>query len=122
MPYELIRHVQLLYHRDYELELYDTHEQDIHGKHRLYYRFTRDREPIFTAGDFWCSPSRSIDSDDTLVSLLGFLTLRPGDTDAEYFENYTPRQLEFAANEAEELSIYADTEGDKDRFIDILEW
>lgn len=28
--------------------------------------------------------------------LMSFLTLRPGDTDDEYFEHYTPEQLAFA--------------------------
>lgn len=35
--------------------------------------------------------------------LLGFLTLRPGDTDREYFDKYTPAQLEYANQHAETL-------------------
>jgi len=51
--------------------------------------------------------STAIDSDASIGALLGFLTLRPGDTDAEYFENYTDRQREFCDTDAEALSIYA---------------
>lgn len=40
-------------------------------------------------------------------ALLGFLALRPGDTDAEYFERYTPEQLDFAAEHGDELQIWA---------------
>ena len=36
---------------------------------------------------------------------MGFLTLRPGDTDPEYFENYTQEQKEFADQHAEALAV-----------------
>jgi hypothetical protein len=36
------------------------------------------------------------DSLETVASLLTFLTLRPGDTDADYFAGYTPAQMEWA--------------------------
>jgi hypothetical protein len=62
---------------------------------------------IFEGEDFSCSPMIAIDSDDSLRSLLGFLTLKPGDTDRDYFDDYTPEQLAFAENEAESLSIWA---------------
>ena len=42
----------------------------------------------------------------TLAGLVAF-ALRPGDTDAEYFANYTPAQLEFAESDAEELQMYS---------------
>ena len=32
------------------------------------------------------------------LGLLAFLTLQPGDTDEEYFENYTPAQLAWATS------------------------
>ena len=40
-----------------------------------------------------------------LPGLLAFLSLKPGDTDPEYFEGYTPEQLEFARQEGESLSL-----------------
>jgi hypothetical protein len=48
-----------------------------------------------------------IDSDQCVRAILGFLTLRPGDTDAEYFENYNQEQLDFCAQHAEALSYEA---------------
>jgi hypothetical protein len=36
--------------------------------------------------------------------LMGFLTLRPGDTDPDYFAAYTPEQLEYCSKWAEALS------------------
>ena len=58
--------------------------------------------------DFAGSPLHADDSDETLRALIGFLTLRPGDTDPEYFEHYTERQRQFCDQDAEALSIYAD--------------
>ena len=65
---------------------------------------------LFTGDDFGPSPMHADDSDATLRGLLGFLTLRPGDTDAEYFDDYNPAQLAFAASDACELLafIYSD--------------
>jgi hypothetical protein len=44
------------------------------------------------------------DSDETVRGLMGFLTLRPGDTDDEYFENYTKAQRRYCDMHAEDLS------------------
>ena len=62
---------------------------------------------IFEGADFRPSPLHAIDSDETVRALMTFLTLRPGDTDAEYFDSYTPEQRDFAATHAEALSLYA---------------
>lgn len=62
---------------------------------------------IFQGEDFSGSPMNADDADETVAALLGFLTLRPGDTDADYFENYTPAQLDFCAQHAEALSLEA---------------
>lgn len=65
---------------------------------------------LFSGDDFGPSPMHADDSDVTLRGLLGFLTLRPGDTDAEYFADYTPAQLAFATSDAAQLLafIYSD--------------
>jgi hypothetical protein len=59
---------------------------------------------LFSGSDFGCSPMHAIDSDDTIAGLMGFLTLRPGDTDDEYFDNYTDAQRDYADHYAETLS------------------
>ena len=67
---------------------------------RIGYEF---RDPsgavLFHGDDFGPSPMHADDSDATLRALLGFLTLRPGDTDREYFAHYTPRQRAFAESD-----------------------
>jgi hypothetical protein len=70
------------------------------------FKRTNERTPIFTGDDFRCSPMYDPESRDAAMSLMGFLTLQPGDTDDDYFDSYTPEQLEFARYEAEELATY----------------
>ena len=59
---------------------------------------------LFEGEDFHCSPLHCIDSDNTIAGLMSFLTLRPGDTDKEYFDNYTAEQLDYCQQYAEALS------------------
>ena len=56
---------------------------------------------LFQGSDFACSPLHAADSDAAVAAILEFLTLRPGDTDAEYFEHYTQAQLAFCENHAD---------------------
>lgn len=107
MKTELLRHIAL---DGYQLKLYDSTTADNrdNGRNNLAYEFIApDGSILFAGEDFGSSPMDAIDSDNTLRSLLSFLTLRPGDTDAEYFENYTPQQMAFAQGDAEYLSLYA---------------
>jgi hypothetical protein len=39
--------------------------------------------------------------------LLGFLSLKPGDTDREYFDDYTQEQLDFVAEFGDSLAMTA---------------
>ena len=63
---------------------------------RIRYELKHGRKVIFTGQDFRPSPLYSWDSVGTYCSLMSFLTLQKGDTDAEYFENYTADQFAFA--------------------------
>ena len=65
-------------------------------------------EVIFEGADFSGSPMHADDSDQAVASLLTFLSLRPGDTDPDYFDDYTPEQLAFARAEGENLALYAE--------------
>ncbi len=91
----------------FKLELFDTGKADQYGKCILAYRLRDGKEIVFEGDDFHLSPMHAIDSMATVYSLLGFLSLQSGDTDSEYFEAYTPRQLEWSAsNRCEELAGY----------------
>lgn len=93
----------------------ETFEPMTHRTDRDYlgYRLTmRDPDGTKTVlfestNNFGCSPLHAIDSDETMGALLGFLCPKPGDTDREYFSNYTQAQLDFASKHAEWLSMEA---------------
>lgn len=100
----------------FRLDLWDTGRTDRLGKTVLRYTlFDGDWKGgriIFEGEDFTCSPLHAIDSDATVAAVLGFLSLQCGDTDAEYFDSYTPAQLAWRDERAEELAMHAhDLEG-----------
>jgi len=91
----------------FRLELFDTGQRDWRGQTKLAYTFHDAGKLVFEGEDFAGSPLHADDSDETVVSLLAFLSLRPGDTDREYFDSYTPEQLAWAEANGEELSMLA---------------
>lgn len=79
------------------------------GQERMGYRLTqlhadKSRTVLFDAEDFGRAPGDTEDGDGTVVGIMGFLTLRPGDTDADYFKDYTYEQRRFADEHAEWLA------------------
>jgi hypothetical protein len=93
----------------YSLWTWDTGRHDSRGQPYIRYAFSRNRRDLFTGDDFAGSPLEAIDSDGCVAALLGFLTLRPGNTDRDYFVNYTPEQMEFAeSGDAEYLQSEVD--------------
>jgi len=117
---DIIRRVRLTPYRKgcgpaFTLMVWDTGRRDARGQSKLGYSLRQYARPgarprvIFLGSDFAGSPLHADDSDQTIAALLSFLTLRPGDTDREYFDKYTPEQLQFASEHAEALSaeVYA---------------
>lgn len=90
----------------FSLTTWDTGQRS-NGRPLLQYRLCMDGKPLFQGSDYSPSPLTCIDSDESLFELLVFLTLRPGDTDPEYFENYTPDQMAFCDAHAEALQMEA---------------
>jgi len=88
----------------FNLTTWDTGKRDGSGKSILRYCLKMDGKALFEGEDFACSPLDSIDSDSCINSLMGFLTICPGDTDNEYFEGYTKEQLDYCEQHAEALS------------------
>ena len=65
-----------------------------------------DDKLIFSGNDYSPSPMSGPYSLDSLLGLLSFLTVKPGDTDDEYFEKYTQDQLDFTDSQiCEDLSL-----------------
>lgn len=118
----------------FSLTIWDTFRLDKYGKFILRYRLTQTvdvcnatgkpcepscyepntscpkhkrRQVIFEGSDYCPSPSNAISGNESMAGLLYFLTLQPGDTDPDYFANYTPHQLAFASEHGEALRIEA---------------
>lgn len=74
------------------------------GQSQLRYEFTTPEDGnafvLFEGADYGVSPMHAVDSDAALLGLLGFLTLRPGDTDSEYFDAYTEEQRAWCESSA----------------------
>lgn len=98
----------------FTLTMRDAGTTDSRGVTTIAYKLTQ-RDPgskraqvIFEAADYHGSPMHADDSDDNVHGLMGFLTLRPGDTDADYFDGYTDAQRAYCSAHAEALSCEVD--------------
>jgi hypothetical protein len=98
--------------KEFQLSMWDTGRTDRMGKCILAYRFrmvgdahTYDITNVFNGEDYSCSPLYAIDSDGSVRGLMSFLTLRAGDVESEYFDEYTPVQIEFRDTYAEDVAI-----------------
>lgn len=91
----------------YYLFLWDTYRRGEHGHNYLGYRFVDPKGVILFQGtEYGCPFNQCVDSDETVKELLKWFTIKPGDTDDEYFENYTPEQMAFAtSDDAEQLAL-----------------
>lgn len=74
----------------------------------LAYRLWCRGKLVFEGNDYSGSPLHADDSYATLAGLLHFLSLRPGDTDGDYFDAYTPEQLAFAQEHGEALGLWSE--------------
>ena len=92
----------------YTVALRDTGKLDEYDKHIIEYSLVKpDGTVLFAGSDLHTSPLHKPAGRDSAIALLGFLTLRKGDTDAEYFDKYTPKQLEFSESaDCDDLSLY----------------
>jgi hypothetical protein len=66
------------------------------GRAHYNYTLSLDGHTLFTGSDWSPSPMDDPYSIGGLVSLLGWFTIKPGDTDDEYFMKYTDAQLAWA--------------------------
>jgi hypothetical protein len=98
-------------HADFRVDLWDTGDRPPGGHVELAYRLcVADGARwvlVFSGEGFGAPPAHDLDSDAVLAAIVGFFSLRPGDTDADYFDRYTRSQLAFAEECGEELALWA---------------
>lgn len=91
----------------FTLSLFETGRRD-GSRTYLGYRLTitdkGSTSTLFEGEDYGCSTMHCLDSDEAVSGIMGFLTLRKGDTDADYFKDYTPAQLAYCEQWAEALA------------------
>ena len=93
----------------FRLDMYDTGRYDNRGCTYIRYTFSfrsakgAPAVTLFEGSDFAGSPLHADDSDETVRSLMTFLTIRPS-ADRTYCANYTETQLAFCSEHAETLS------------------
>lgn len=94
----------------FTLRLYWAGQCDDAGRCVLGYKLTSERKVIFQGADYCAHVRHSLETDRSIVDgIMGFLTLRPGDTDDDYFAAYTPEQRAYCDAHAESLSCEAMT-------------
>lgn len=76
-------------------------------------------EVLFCGDDFGPGAATADDSDEALRALCGFLFLRPGDTDREYFADYSARQLAFTQSGDCELLAFLYSDHGPGQLVDI---
>lgn len=66
---------------------------------------------IFPLGSLYCGipGHRSIDGKEGKELVGSLVAMKPGDTDSDYFDSYTPEQLEWAKENGEELSCLVES-------------
>jgi hypothetical protein len=77
-------------------------------KHAVEYTFKNPNgQVLFSGSDFFVSPLYKPESKKCAIALLGFLTLQSGDTDSDYFDDYTPEQMAFCqSSDCDNLKMY----------------
>lgn len=96
-------------YQGYTVGLAPTGQRGPYGKWQVaYYLDSPSGERLFEGDDLYPSPLYAADGPEVAAELLVFLTLTPDDTDTEYFDSYTDRQLEWCQSaDAEELRVWA---------------
>lgn len=92
------------------------------GRIRLAVEVREGGKIIFPKGQLYCALHGSSDGIRARELVLSLVAMKPGDTDADYFADYTPEQLEWAEAHSDDISMvresrYCDENGNprKDR-------
>lgn len=72
------------------------------SKYQFHYSLAHEGKLLLSGKDFYC-PTNDIKA---FTSVLSFLTLRLGDTDDEFFKNYSDEVLEFIKSAEGELFLF----------------
>lgn len=94
---------------DHTLEIAPSGRTD-DDRIRWSYRLAKGNRTIFAGSDIGSPAGARFDTEQLIAgarAVLSFLTLQPGDTDADHFDDYTPEQLGWCDAHAAALSVLA---------------
>lgn len=113
---DLLRAVE---HDGIRLCLYEPGAELGAGRGALGYVLTDGGSVVFAGTDFRPSPLHAVDSDRTVEAIVGFLAMRPGDTDEDFFATYTTAQHEWIETDGPNRleSLIADLPGDTEHRV-----
>lgn len=89
----------------FRLELHEASRAHLGEPTPIGYRLYHDGRLIFEGDDIAVPAGQSLDGDETVRAVLGFLSQRSGDVELDYFARYTPTQLAWRDQHAEDLQI-----------------
>lgn len=99
------------------VHVYDDLGWDDAGRIRIYLEVRQSGKVIFPRGQLYGALHGTSDGIRAREHALAILEMKPGDTDAEYFDGYTPEQLAWATRYGDEISCirqerYCDENGE----------
>lgn len=98
------------------VRVFDNLPQRQDGKFPLDCEVRQGGRTIFPRGSFVIGlpPIHGTDSADAKRAVLSWLSVKPGDTDREFFESYTDDQIDFVIRNGEALSLEAERRYSRD--------
>lgn len=100
------------------IHAFDANMTDSTGHSRIDVEVRMGGKVVFPRGATYCGMSRGtcLDGIAAKEAVLALVAMRPGDTDDDYFDSYTPEQLAFAGEYGEDLECereyrYCDEDG-----------
>jgi hypothetical protein len=82
---------------------------DSAGRVRLTCEVKHGRAVVFPKGQLTCALHAASDGIKAKGLVMSLVAMRPGDTDADYFADYTPDQLAWVTEHGEALSMERET-------------
>ena len=98
----------------FRVEIYDPNEWDSRGAPVVWwrlYKHQKGHKPVLVFDGLeephkWrCAGWFSVDGDEAAECVLNSASIRPSDTDREFFDGYSPEQLAFAEEYGESIGM-----------------
>lgn len=74
-------------------------------KNKIDVEVKQGKHVVFKRGQLWCATPRSIDGIEAKELVLSLVAMKPGDTDKEYFKDYTEEQLIWVQDNGDYISM-----------------